>query len=565
MLANEAQFYLGMAEIVDSSEPVSSAPAAVDHAVTTRFRLLMLLLLLGTIGVGLWVIVSTLPSNIYNPEWIFGENGNQLFRADQLHAGKALYRDMDCQYGPLPIWLWYGFTLLAGNTIAANVLFQNLLTLGLVALLFWWATQQTKRRDVVLVVALGLGALTFARTPYLYLIASPTANYEYLTFERLCLLGLMLLWRPPENRSLRFATGLTLVFFAWQGVKAGGAFVGLAAYGVVDLIWLWGQGHSIVYRPWIRWWLAVLAGVLLAESARCLWFIVSFGQEQGWRSAWPFYVADEYKRTWLALWVSPKHFITTILPIFGLLLPMVWLITRQLRARQQASAVRAGCNLLFQGAVGTMFYLLSAVPQVSYFGHEWHFFQYQWCLLPLALACLHFRPWLFLMLLLLVHAGAFDRTLKEFRRATPATELERLETPIGPVTFYTGDPRLAVTRSALAINAQSPGHRSLIMGGWGGGGWYVVAQTPHRPHNIFFSHAIIRRPQDDTEMAGLLTAADLVLVESRPPGSTTGTHLDWVGKVAGPVIAGQLQKEFIPQPVTQPAEKTSWILLRRRQ
>lgn len=554
-----------MPDTTTAPNPDVIASSAMDQPVTARYRGWVLCLLLCCVSLGLWGLIVTLPEAIYSPDWLLGENGNQLFRADQLQAGKALYRDIDCQYGPLPIWFWYGFTVVAGNTIPANVLFQNLLTLLLVALLFWWTTRYATRRSTISAIALALGVLTFVRTPYLHLIASPSANFEYLTLERLCLLGLMLLWRPPEGRSVKFAAGLALLFLTWQNVKVGGAFIGLAAYGMMDVLWLLIQRRAGLVRPWLRWWMLAVIGIVLMESLRCTLFVLCFGAEQGWRSAWPLYVAGDYPRTWLTLWANPRHFVTVILPILALITPLLWLVATGIRQRRQTAQLKPAELLLFQAATGTLFYLIAAVPKFGYFGHEWHFFQYQWVLLPLALAALHRRPWLGLCLLLLVHAGPIDRAVKELRQAPPATTLARLDTPCGPIITVENDARLPLLRTALDAANSNSKSRSLIMGTWGGGGWYVAAQEPHRPHNIFFSHATIRRSSDNAEFATLLATTDLVLIPVRPSANATASGWDWIEAVAGPVIARQLREEFAPLPTVPPVTESGWILLHRRQ
>lgn len=524
--------------------------------VETRYRAWVLVGLLCVVSLGLWGVVTALPAAIYSPDWILGENGNQLFRADQLHAGKALYRDVDTQYGPVPIWLWYGFTLLAGNTIAANVLFQNLLVVLLVAVLFWWTTRDADRRSIVLAIALALGVLTFARTPYLYLIASPSTNLEYLTFERLCLVGLMMLWRPPDERSAKGAGGLALLFLAWQLSKVGGAIFGLAAFAVMDVVWLLTQRQRGPLRAWLRWWSLAVTGIVVLELLRCGLFVLAFGSEQGWRSAWPLHVTADYQRTWLTLWATPRHFVTVILPILALIAPVFWLVARASRGRWQL--------LIFQAAVGTAFYVIAATPQVGYFGHEWHFFQYQWVLLPLALAALHRWPWMGLAILLLVHAGSMNRLIKEVSQGPPAHELTRLDTPIGPILTLKDDARGMLLRQALTDVSAEPRPHSLIMSTWGGGGWYVAAQETRRPQNIFFSHGVIRRPQDNIEAATLLASTSLVLIQSRRAVDGRGASLEWVEAVAGPAFGRQLREEFTTVSSAESEGEPGWVLLRRR-
>ncbi len=544
-------------------DPHLSGPVKAGNE-ATRFRLPCLIILLGLIAIGLFALAHSYSESIYNTDWILGENGNQLFRADQLAAGKSLYGDVDCQYGPLPIWLWYGFTLMAGNTIGANVLFQNLLTLVLVAGLFWWLSQNAKSKSHLVFLAIGLGLLTFARTPYLYLLASPSANFEYLTFERLCLLGLMLLWRPPTQRCNKLGVGLVLLFLLWQCVKVGGAFMGLGAYAAMDVIWLLARGRRDLFQTWLRWWLKVSVGILIAEALRCAAFVLCFGADQGWRSAWPLYVADEYQRTWLTLWANPRHFITVVLPILAMLLPLPLLIHLTLRERDRAEQSPKEDTVPYQAAVGTLFYLLGAVPVVGYFGHEWHFFQYQWVLLPLALVCLRYRLCLGLAILLLIHLGPLNRTLRELRRATPPDQLERLETQIGPIIAPKDDTRLAVIKTALATVRADAGHRSIIIGTWGGGGWYVAAQESHRPQNIFFSNAIIRRSTDNAELADLLAATDIVLLGLKSEASNPVPGPSWFAKTAGQENAKTLEEQFEPLQDERVPNNSGWVILKRK-
>ena len=543
---------------------IPNATDAVENPITTRYRVMVLSLLLCVVSLGLWGVISFLPESVNSTDWILGENGNQLFRADQLAAGKSLYGDVDCQYGPLPIWLWYGFTLMAGNTIGANVLFQNLLTLMLVAGLFCWLSQHAKSKRHLFVLALALGLLTFARTPYLYLLASPSANFEYLTFERLCLLGLMLLWRPPTQRSNKLGVGLVLLFLVWQCVKVGGAFMGLGAYAAMDAIWLLTRQRRDLFQTWLGWWLKVSIGILIMEALRCASFVICFESDQGWRSAWPLYVAGEYQRTWLTLWANPRHFITVVLPILALLLPLPWLIHRTLKERTQPERPLKENTILYQAAVGTLFYLIGAVPIVGYFGHEWHFFQYQWVLLPLALVCLRYRLCLGLVLLLLVHLGPLNRTLSELRRATPPDQLERLDTQIGPIIAPKDDARLAVIKTALAATRADAGYRSLIVGTWGGGGWYVAAQELHRPQNIFFSNAIIRRPADNAEFNSLLAAADFILLGLKSEASDPFPGLGWFAKTAGQENSQILEEQFEPLQDKKVPNNSGWVILKRK-
>lgn len=521
-----------------------------------RYRLFCLAALLGLVALGLFGLVHALPGAVYNPDWILGENGNQLFRAEQLHTGKQLYKDIDCQYGPLPIWGWYGFSLIAGNTITGNVIFQSLLNLILIGCLFWWATKCTdNRRDITLITLL-IGLLAFARTPYLHLLASPNANFEYFTFERLCLLGFIFSWRPSTERTGRLGNVIALLFLLWQCSKVGGAIIGVAAYLATDLIWLGVSGHRNELSTLTRWWMVTLGKIAALEAIRCGLFVALFGSEQGWRSAWPLYVALEYQRTWLTLWAGPKHFLTVVLPIVGLLALLPWFILRTIQKSRLITPSPMENTFWYQSIVGACFYLLGAIPIVGYFGHEWHFFQYQWALLPIGLALVRYRPTTGFALMIPLHFLSLYLAVGDILRAPPADKLERVETSIGPIIAQGDDAQLKLIDEGLKLARLSFEGHSLIIGTWGGGGWYVANGETQTPHNIFFSNRSIRRDSDNDEFAHLLTKANLIIAMKRD-----ALGPEWLGKLAGPICEKELEEHFEPIPSNA---QSGWMIFRRK-
>ncbi len=548
-------------------------PAAPRN--TARFRLGLLLFLLVLLGMGIWGFVKFLPVSVYGTDWIFFDNGNQIFRADQMHAGKALYRDIDCQYGPLPICIWYGFTTIAGNTIPANVLFNSLLSIAFVGCLFWWLTRSEQRSGVLVAIAVALLLVSFARTPYLHLLATTVGSMEYYMVERFFLLVVMMAWRPVESRGGKQAAWLAVIFLAWQCSKAGGAFMALAAYGAMDLLCLATMSRRPgLVRDWLRWWCIVTAGLVLVEIARCGFFVLFCGWEQGMRSAWPVYVAKEYERTWLTLFANFRHFIAVVLPILVPISLFLGFVIRMFQ-RRLPSAIPAGTSLLlYQSGVGVLFYLLGAVPKVGYFGHEWHFFQYQWVLLPFTLVMLlavlfNGRTAIGLAMVLGLHAGAFKVAITEVRTAPAADKIERLETRIGPVMAPVGNELLHLIRTALELveqrndgpaAASTARARSMIIGTWGGSGWYVAANEQHRPHNTFFSHAVIRRPSDNEEFAGLLRETQVLIIAVRPVSKGAVPSIDWLENVVGPDAWQQIKGDFVLHMKGAGGGQTPWEL-----
>lgn len=473
----------------------------------------LLALLLFVSGVAAWMIKSS-PQEYRGAEWAFGEAGNQLFRADQIAHGRVLYRDMECQYGPLPIYAWSAFSLIAGNTVAANLLFHTLLSLVFIGALYWWATGQNAGRRVIAAVFAALVTVVFARTMFLHLLAFSLSNVEYFVFERMWILGMAVCWRPPEQRGTRDMLTLIGLCTAWQLTKVGGALFGLAAFVCVDMLWMRGFGRGEQGRAWWKWWVKVAVGCLAAEVLRCALFVSVAGWELGLRQAWPLHVAREYSRTWLTLWAGPKHFILAVLPIVGLVVVFVAFVAQMLRAKRPTDEDVA--PIYFQGAAGAVFFLLAAMPRIGYLGHEWLIFGYQWPLLLLPLILLRRSPVWGLVILLLIHVGPLGRSIKEIQRVGAPVPTESVQTSIGPLVFAQGDARAEFLRTLLKLRESHKAGGTLIINAWGGGGWYVIAGETHPPRNIFFSSPLGRTENDDAEFDRLLADARLVLIQADP-------------------------------------------------
>ena len=472
----------------------------------------MIVLLLFVSGVEVWLITSA-PQEYRGADWAFGEAGNQLFRVDQIAHGRVLYRDMECQYGPLPIYTWSAFSRIAGNTVTANLLFHTLLSLVFIGGLYWWATGQNAGRRVIVAVFAALASLVFARTMFLHLLAFSLSNVEYFVFERIWILGMAVCWRPPEKRGTRDMLMLVCLCTAWQLTKVGGALFGLAVFMCVDVFWI----HVHAKGPehaWWKWWVKAAAGCLAAEVVRCALFVSVAGLELGLRQAWPLHVAREYSRTWLILWAGPKHFILAVLPIVGLVVAFIAFVVQMLRAKRPTEEPVA--PIYFQGAAGAMFFLLAAMPGIGYLGHEWLIFGYQWPLLLLPLVLLRRSPAWGLIVLLLIHAGPLGRSIKEIQRVATPVPTESVQTSIGTLVFVQGDDRAEFLRTLLKLRESHKTGGTLIVNAWGGGGWYVIADETRPPRNTFFSSPLGRTENDDAEFDRLLDQASLVLIQADP-------------------------------------------------
>lgn len=486
-------------------------------AAPVRFRLLCLVGLIAFVALGHVLYIRYAGAMVFNLDFVFGENGNQMFRVDQMARGKLLYRDIESQYGPLPIYIWFLFAGVFGNLTQSNVAFHGVLTLALVAVMFHGATRAGATRAGCLAAAATLGILCFAQTPYLQQIAVLSSNFEYIVIERLLLVCLAFSWQPPSQRRRRDWVVAVAVLGIWQLTKVGGGVMALAAYFFVDVVWLAGTRSTAQLQPWLRWWVTVSCWCAGIEVVRCAAFVGLAGWDLGLRSAWPVHIAREYVRTWLTIWAGPGHFAVVVVPILMLLMLAGGCVLRVARRDKSESLLS---DIQFsRGLVASLFFVLGAVPKVGYFGSEWHFFQYQWALIPLGLVAVAHYPAALLPVMLAAHIGPLRLTAKNFAAAAIA-DTDQLKTAIGLIDANKADPRHAVMIHSDLWLQNHPGTRSLIIQGWGATGWYVMHPDAPRPRNPYFSTPYCRTAADNQELAALLPNVDLVIVQwNQPPDS----------------------------------------------
>ena len=91
----------------------------------------LLLLIALAFGVGR---IALQPDMIFTSDYVLGESGNLLYRSARLIGGARLYRDVACQYGPIPVYAHAAFAALSGNTILGSQAFHlgsSVICLGL--------------------------------------------------------------------------------------------------------------------------------------------------------------------------------------------------------------------------------------------------------------------------------------------------------------------------------------------------------------------------------------------------------------------------------------------------
>ena len=151
---------------------------------------------------------------------MLGEEGNQLYRAERLAQGRQLYSEIALQYGPLAVHLYSAFSTVVGNTITAVLAFHVVSSVLAILLAYVFVRGYV---DVVTALQVTLfGFLPLMLTPGGNLGAY--TNAEYISWERICLIAVLLAWRPPHCRTVRHAVWVGVGLGAWQWVKFGGAF-----------------------------------------------------------------------------------------------------------------------------------------------------------------------------------------------------------------------------------------------------------------------------------------------------------------------------------------------------
>jgi hypothetical protein len=477
------------------------------------------------------------PDMVYNLGFLSGEDGNQLYRADRLARGYRLYRDIASPYGPIGAYSYAGYAAMLGNTMAANRYWH----LG-------WSLMCIGMAYCVIRRAVGMKA-GFALTLGLALpmmlqpggMIAPFMNFEHLSLERACLLGLMLLWRPPPERRSLHAVGMGLILGLWQGIKFGGAFFGAAAVLLVDLLWLYLASPARVRPATASTQRGVQAAMLLL-LLQWAWLLGSFALvELGWiaiafatlplpiagETIWPAYMAELYqsitwsKPTWLKMRYFPLH---QILPLLCMLLAASGLVLlRRARADAAASATSADSThsqLLHETSasslplwVGVFFYLLGSV---AYFGHVYHYYQYAWALAPAAAwgFCRLAPGFRFLAAVATIPVWIF-LTYHTFL-AGIGDHLAAFPLPNGEQVYVERslEPELQnLVRVTEAANRKD-GSFVVCLFDWGGGGWHYFYNRNYSLRNILVAPISIR-PFDEEELRRQLPRVEALIVEVR--------------------------------------------------
>ena len=164
-------------------------------------------------------------------QFLFSDFGFDLLYPHQILAGKMLYRDIFCPYGPLPTYLFTGVAALFGDTPQTYCEFAWFFTLLDVVLIYFVLRRALSSLRLILFVL-------FAIFPVFLQPGAFTNNYwaaSYISIERTLLVCAVLCWKPQGQRTKKRAYVIGIILGAMQWTRFGPACVMGAAICIVDI------------------------------------------------------------------------------------------------------------------------------------------------------------------------------------------------------------------------------------------------------------------------------------------------------------------------------------------
>jgi hypothetical protein len=502
-----------------------------------RSRTLALgLLLILCLGFGTWKL--QMREKISDYTFLIGEGGTPLYRAEQLAKGKVLYRDVACQYGPLPVYLFTGWTMLFGNTPSA---------LG-----FWslaWGTAA---------MALMLRLVGSLLPPWWALIAVLVTSFqnlihyaggsEYVGFERVLILGFLLTWRAPAARSPARGVILGLLLGIWQLTKFGGAFVAGSALVAVDVLWLLCARTEL--SGWSRWLRSCLATLSVFATIQISWVVAVFSlcpKALALDTIWPYYLKETYDAlpadSRYPHWSSWKHFLVTQLPLLAsLVLACLAVIyhARKLTLERKNLDAASRTSRVWPLLVGGMFYAF-AIP--AYLGNVWLWYKYQFAIVLAALAFFlsRRRPAL-LVYLLCFCPGVFIMLKSTFwRTAVPETVVQVSGQMTIDVPRDMSEEFSVLMEKTTAINGT--GKFVVLFAGWGGGAFHIAPNSNYSLRSYLVTPLAFRE-YDRVELREKINTVGAFIVYRYEPDTTPD---ETIVQTIGPEFWASIQARQRPR------------------
>ena len=464
--------------------------------------------------------------------YVLGEEGNQLYRAERLAQGQQLYSEIALQYGPLAVHLYAAFSMAVGNTITAVLTFHAISSVLAILLAYVFV-----RRHVGVVTALQVTLLAFVP-----LMLTPGgglgtyANTEYISWERICLIWVLLAWRPPHDRLIRHAAWVGVALGAWQWVKFGGAFFAGAALVVADLCYVLAD-RSLLTRS-VERNLATLGAFLVVQSVLVAQVWTTTSPHIAAEVLWPAYVATAYAWTHPEWSWWPYFLGQQLLPLSCAVLGLTAVGIR-LKARRGTRTARTdgGDDALLLAPV---YYALAAT---AYFGHVHLYLSAAWALVPGAAWVLRRSHVGVRLAMVLVWLPSTVLLLKIVFWNPVAGQL--LDLPGGERIWATRQEVAQIESMASQVAtidpSMDPPHFAAALLAWGGGGFHHYYNPNVDLRNYMLTSPAFR-PYDAAEFFEKIDRIDVIIIPTSAPTEA-------LTRVFGPERTGRLLGEYEMAPL----------------
>ncbi len=496
----------------------------------------ILALLLGISATASFVQTARHSEQVFTDDFLFHDNGVNLLLAQQLTAGKVLYRDLSYPYGPAPIYLYTAVAQVFGNSATTYVQFHRSLCLLHLTLVFLVLRSRFPRWPTVTVTLLGVAP--FAIVPGAVLGGYLTS--AYIPIERCYLMLLPLLWKPLGDRSNGRAAAMGAYIGVYQFIKFGGGFFAGAAVFLLDLLVLAFVGfRGDQFVRWLRSGLMTLAAFAVVEGLRCWIAAALLPANVAWDVIWPAYTAQLYATVTANLYpwqMSWKHIaLRQLVPILGLVYAVIGMVL----------AAHRGARTISKMGVLTLalFYM---VASLKYFGHVHLFLQYAWMLIVPTILLFDMvgrRARFFIVVSLLPGWLSLGYLL---HHSPTGADLPRYQMPNGDVLFpQSPDDSPLLTNLELLFQQRwgkpHPGPSQPILIVPVGAGYHYYYQVPGFSRHLWYIPLYVR-PYDTAEIIRNLDQAAAVIVRAEPSGDA----LSWAEPLFAPQVVSLLRERLEP-------------------
>lgn len=465
-------------------------------------------------------LILTRPDLAQAAGFLFGDEGFNLLVSGHLFKGEMLYRDLHYPYGPIPPYAFMYFSKIFGNTMQSYNFFHLALCVPAIGLAYFLLRRSVSASTAFFVTLLGLVS-TFL-TP-----GSPLGWVSYSAhtpFDRLFLLGIGLLWQPPEKRSFSRAVVTGLALGLWQGIKFGGPIFAATAFLLLDLaVLVRNRADRAAIFQWIRW-VFVMSAVFLGVEV--VWILLAYSflpPAIAWGALFPAYHLEVGKATlgkglgsrWIAWGNWPVFIGHYLIPVSALLFCFFEICCRLFLKRDFPASPRNDRNhseLFFY----LLFYGLGAAV---YFQHSFTFRSYMW-MLVLPAACLldRLKPF-FRSLAFSCWLPGFLLMMKIIFVNPVSPGLEALSVPSGEQIWLNHQDAQTVNGILDFLNKvkQSSKENSIVLFMRLGAGFHHFYKIPHLRAQVWLTKGHVRPYDEEVLRESIDQVGALVVEEQKKP------------------------------------------------